>query len=152
VAEAVIERLGIAINLSNMPKANYLSFVLEGRMLYLSGQAGRGRTGKCSLGKVWREVTEQAYLDARQVGINLVSIARLALGSIDRVERVISITCFVSAAPDFTGHAKVVDGCSDLLVDVFGEAGRHTPSAVGAGSLPNNITLEADAVFLVRAP
>ena len=93
---------------------------------------------------------EEAYRHARLVAIRLLSVAKAALGSLDRVERVVKVLGFVNAGPAFREHPKVINGCSDLLVEVFGERGRHARSAVGVGSLPENITVEIEAIFEFR--
>ena len=93
---------------------------------------------------------EEAYAHARRTGIVLLAAMKKAFGSLDRVERVVKIFGMVNATPDFAGHPAVINGCSDLMVEVFGEAGRHARSAVGLGSLPGGITVEIEAVVAVK--
>jgi enamine deaminase RidA (YjgF/YER057c/UK114 family) len=99
-------------------------------------------------GKVGRDVTvEEGYAHARLVGINLLSVVHHFQNGVSGVRRVVKLTGFVNASDDFRDHPKVINGCSDLLVDVFGEAGRHARSAVGVSSLPENITVEIEGSF-----
>jgi enamine deaminase RidA (YjgF/YER057c/UK114 family) len=101
-------------------------------------------------GKAGREITlEEAYAHARLVGINILSVVHHAQNGLGTVRRVVKITGFVNASDDFRDHPKVIDGCSDLLVEVFGDAGRHARSAVGVSSLPENITVKIEAIFEV---
>jgi enamine deaminase RidA (YjgF/YER057c/UK114 family) len=99
-------------------------------------------------GKVGRDVpSEEAYAHARLVGINLLSVVQHAQKGLSTVRRVVKLTGFVNASDDFRDHPKVINGCSDLFVDVFGDVGRHARSAVGVSSLPENITVEIEAIF-----
>ena len=98
-----------------------------------------------------QEVTiEQAYQDARLTGLNLLAVMQGALGELDRIERVVKLLGMVNGTPDFLEHPQVINGCSDLMVEVFEEKGRHARSAVGMGSLPNNITVEVEAIVEIR--
>ncbi|MET4808315.1 RidA family protein [Limibacillus sp. MBR-115] len=126
--------------------------VRDGDLLYLSGKGPKTSDGSFITGKVGAGITvEEAYDHARSVGLLLLAACNAELGSLDRIQRVIKLLGFVNAAPTFTDHAKVVNGCSDLMVLVFGkEDGRHARSAIGAGSLPNGITVEVEAIFRVR--
>lgn len=148
------ERLAeLGITLPEIPAsvANYLPFRRVGNLLYLSGQGPVDAGGKYSLGKVGGTVSiEQAYADARLTGINLLAVTRAALGSLDRVREVVKVFGMVNAVPEFTNHPAVMNGFSDLMVAVFGEAGRHARSAVGMGSLPNGMTVEVEAILLVE--
>ncbi len=149
--DAKLRSLGIVLPPTPTPLANYVPHVITGNLLYLSGQGPLTAEGTWLTGKVGDTVTlEQAYGHARLTGIRLLAGARAALGSLDRVERVVKLLGFVNAVPAFADHPKVINGCSDLLVEVFGEAGRHARSALGAGSLPGNITVEIEAIFQFR--
>lgn len=144
--------LGITLPAVPAPVANYVPSVLAGDLLFLSGQGPRIGPGEYAQGKVGADVTvEQAYQHARIIGVQLLAAAKDALGSLDRVRRVVKVLGMVNGAPDFREQPKVINGCSDLFVEVFGEAGRHARSAVGMGSLPNNITVEIEAIFQARA-
>ena len=149
--EARLKSLGIELPKSPSPLANYVPFVITGNLLYLSGQGPREADGSFHTGKVEQEVTiEQAYQDARLTGLNLLAVMQGALGELDRIERVVKLLGMVNGTPDFLEHPQVINGCSDLMVEVFEEKGRHARSAVGMGSLPNNITVEVEAIVEIR--
>jgi enamine deaminase RidA (YjgF/YER057c/UK114 family) len=146
-----IAELGIVLPEVPVPAANYVPFVRTGNLLYLSGQGPRTATNEMKTGKVGADVSwEEAYQDARLTGLQLIAVARHALdGDLGRVRRVVKLLGMVNATPDFGKHPLVINGCSDLLVEVFGERGRHARSAVGMGSLPGNITVEIEAILEV---
>ncbi|MDL2271869.1 RidA family protein [Desulfovibrio sp. OttesenSCG-928-I05] len=149
--EERLAALGLVLPEIPVSVANYLPYRFAGNLLYLSGQGPVDAAGNYSLGKVGGNVSiEQAYADARLTGINLLAVARKALGSLDRVREVVKVLGMVNAVPEFTQHPAVMNGFSDLMVDVFGEAGRHARSAVGMGSLPNGMTVEVEAILLVE--
>jgi len=151
-AEARLKQLGIVLPNVPAPVANYVPFRLAGNLLFLSGQGPRGPNGEALTGKVGAEVTiEEAYRRARLIGLQLLSATRQALGSLDRVDAVLKVLGMVNAVPDFKDHPKVINGCSDLFVEVLGDAGRHARSAVGMGSLPNQISVEIEAILAVKA-
>lgn len=143
--------LGIDLPPTPPPIANFVTHVIEGNMLYLSGQGPREADGFMHTGKVGTEVSaEKAYEDARLTGVNLLSVMHHALGDLSRVKRVVKLLGMVNAAPDFGDHPQVINGCSDLFNAVFGEAGAHARSAVGFGSLPGNITVEIEAIVALK--
>jgi enamine deaminase RidA (YjgF/YER057c/UK114 family) len=143
-----LSKMGLSLMTPAVPMANYVPFVLVGSMLYLSGQGPREADGTLHKGKVGAGVTrEEAYQHARLTGLNLLSVAHMALGDLGKVTRVVKLLGMVNAVPDFGEHPAVINGCSDLLVETFGEAGRHARSAVGMGSLPGGITVEIEAIF-----
>lgn len=143
--------LGIELPPAPPPVANFLTHVREGNMLYLSGQGPRETDGYLHAGKVGGEVgVDQAYAHARLTGINLIAVMQNALGDLSRVKRVVKLLGMVNATADFADHPTVINGCSDLLIEVFGEAGQHARSAVGFGSLPGNITVEIEAIIAVE--
>ena len=149
--EARLKSLGIELPKPPSPLANYVPFVITGNLLYLSGQGPREADGSFHTGKVGQEVTiEQAYQDARLTGLNLLAVMQGALGELDRIERVVKLLGMVNGTPDFLEHPQVINGCSDLMVEVFEEKGRHARSALGMGSLPNNITVEVEAIVEIR--
>jgi enamine deaminase RidA (YjgF/YER057c/UK114 family) len=136
---------------SPVPVANYVPYRWAGNLLYLSGQGPRQANGTYRPGRLGRDATiEEGYADARLTGLNLLAAAKVALGELSRIEAVIKLLGMVNAEPDFSDHPKVINGCSDLLVEVLGEAGRHARSAIGMGSLPNRMTVEIEAILLVR--
>ncbi|RYF42942.1 MAG: RidA family protein, partial [Comamonadaceae bacterium] len=116
--------------------------------LYLSGQGPCTSEGLLHTGKVGDDVTpEQAREHARLTGVNLIAVLHEALGDLNRVAKIVKLLGMVNATPDFAAHPSVINGCSDLLIDVFGpQVGTHARSAVGMGSLPNNITVEIEAI------
>jgi enamine deaminase RidA (YjgF/YER057c/UK114 family) len=145
-AEQALKDLGLV--LPELPErlANYLWFKQAGDLIWVSGQGPRQSDGSFITGKVGRDFTlEEAYEHARLVGLDLLAVVREAAGSLDKVE-VVKLLGMVNAVPEFADHGKVIDGCSDLLVAVLGEAGRHARASVGMGSLPGQITVEIEAV------
>lgn len=150
-AEKRLKALGIDLGGVSSPVANYVNAVRAGNLLFLAGKGPRAEGGVRPKGKVGREVTvEQAYRHARSVGLDLLAAMRAELGSLDRVRRVVKVLGMVNAVPEFEDHPKVINGCSDLFVEVFGEAGRHARSAVGMGSLPMGIPVEIECVVEVE--
>jgi len=150
-AEATIAERGIVLPDVPSPVGNYVPAVVHNGILYLSGQGPLLDSGKFALGMVGREfTTDEAYKHARRTGLALLAVARQTLGSLDKVERVLNVFGMVNAVPGFTEQPQVINGCSDLFVEVFGEAGRHARSAVGMGSLPNNMTVEIEAILAVK--
>jgi enamine deaminase RidA (YjgF/YER057c/UK114 family) len=150
-AEQTLKDRGIVLPEMPAPKGNYVPAVLHNGILYLSGQGPLLENGVFATGLVGRDFTvEQAYNHARHTGLVLLSVVRTTLGSLDRVERVLSLFGMVNAVPGFDAHPRVMNGCSDLFVEVFGDAGRHTRAAVGMGSLPINISVEITATMAVR--
>ena len=144
-ADDNLKKLGLTLPEMPAPIANYVRFKRVGDLVFLSGQGPRKPDGSNHTGKVGADVTwEQAYEHARLTGLGLLAAMKQAAGSLDKVE-VVKLLGMVNATPDFADHPKVINGCSDLLVTVLGENGRHARSAVGMGSLPNNITVEIEA-------
>ena len=118
-----------------------------GNLVFLSGHGPRGASGEYSSGKVGSELTlEQGQEEARQVGLSMLATLRAEIGELDRVRRVVKVLGMVNAAPDFRDHPKVINGFSDLMVEVFGETGRGARSAVGMGSLPFQIPVEVEMI------
>lgn len=146
-----LEQLGIELPNTPAPMANYVPSVQTGNLLYLSGQGPRSGNNQFKTGKVGGDVTvEEAYQHARMVGLQLLSAAKTALnGDLSRVKRVVKLLGMVNGTPEFDKQPQVINGCSDLMVEVFGDAGRHARSAVGMGSLPGSITVEIEAILEV---
>ena len=131
--------------------ANYLPYRIAGNLLFLAGQGPRDDKGNSLSGKVGAEISvEEAYKRARQIGLQLLSTTRSALGSLDRVDTVVKMLCMINAVPEFRDHPKVANGMSDLFVEVFGDAGKHARSAVGMGSLPGQISVEIEGIFSIK--
>jgi enamine deaminase RidA (YjgF/YER057c/UK114 family) len=150
-AEKRLKQLGIDLGAVSAPIANYVNAVRTGNLLFLAGKGPRAVDGKRPQGKVGREYTaEEAYQHARTVGLDLLAVMKAELGSLDKVTRVVKMLGMVNAVPEFQDHPKVINGCSDLFVEVFGEAGKHARSAVGMGSLPMGIPVEIEVIVEVK--
>jgi len=145
--EQRLQELKITLPTLSPPVANYVPCRRAGNLLFLSG---RGPSGGVS-GKLGEKFTvEQGYQYARDIGIQLIAVMKLELGDLDRVKGIMKVLGMVNAVPGFGDQPKVINGCSDLFVEVFGEAGRHARSAVGMGSLPSQIPVEIEAIVLVE--
>jgi enamine deaminase RidA (YjgF/YER057c/UK114 family) len=150
-AEARLKELGIVLPSLGTPVANYLPYRLAGNILYLAGQGPRDESGKQLTGKLGKDVSiEEGYRRARLVGLGLLAAMRDALGSLDRVDYIVKLLGMVNAVPEFNDSPKVINGCSDLFVEVFGDAGRHARSAVGNVMLPNQISVEIEGIVAVK--
>jgi len=149
-AEARLKELGIVLPELPKPVANYVPYRLVGNVLYLSGQGPR-ENGVSLTGKLGADISlEEGYRRARIVGLGLLSAMRDAMGSLDRVDYVVKLLGMVNAVPGFNDSPKVINGCSDLFVEVFGEAGRHARSAVGNVMLPHQISVEIEGIVAVK--
>lgn len=147
VAEANLAKLGITLITPPAPMANYVPVNYSIGHLYVSGQLPKGDDGKFVLGQCGKDVSvEEGAKAARLCGISILAQLKEALGSLDRVKKVVKINCFVNSTADFTQQPAVANGCSDLLVEVFGpEVGRHARCAVGMAQLPLGVAVEIDA-------
>ena len=145
-----LKQLKLELPTAPVPVANYVPFVLANGFLYVSGQGPRRPDGTMCSGKVGADVSlEDAYQHAQLTGLNVLAVVQLALGNLGRVRRVVKLLGMVNAVPTFGDHPRVINGCSDLFVKVFGDAGKHARSAVGMGSLPGNMSVEIEAIFQV---
>ncbi len=151
--EQVLEELGITLPEPPTPVANYVSAVRTGDLLFVAGHGpAYGPDGSLGGGKVGRDLdVEEGYEAARLVCLNLLARVKAELGELDRVVRVVKLLGMVNCTPDFTQQPAVINGCSDLLVEVFGERGRHARSAVGMSSLPSGIPVEIEMIVQVLA-
>jgi enamine deaminase RidA (YjgF/YER057c/UK114 family) len=150
-AEARVKELGLQLPPPPQPIGNYVPYRIGGGLLFLSGVGPRSADGSNVTGKVGGAVTvEQGYQAARLCGLNLLANMKAALGSLDRVDTVLKVLGMVNGMPDFTEQPKVINGCTDLFVEVFGDAGRPARSAVGMGSLPGNISVEIEAIVSIK--
>jgi len=150
-AEARLKQLGLTLPVLPKPVANYLPYRLAGNLLFLAGQGPRDDKGAALTGKLGTEIgIEEGYRRARLVGLGLLAAMRDALGSLDRVDFIVKLLGMVNAAPDFNDSPKVINGCSDLFVEIFGDAGRHARSAVGNVMLPNQISVEIEGIIAVK--
>ncbi len=149
--DARLKELGITLPASVPPAANYVPWVRTGNLVFVAGQIPVQDGRDLNSGKLGAGVSvEQGQAAARLCAINILSQVKAALeGDLDRVRRCVRLTGFVNSAPDFGDQPRVVNAASDLMVDVFGEAGRHTRAAVGCAALPRNVSVEVDAIFEV---
>lgn len=147
-AEARLKERNIVLPTPPKPVGNYVEWVKVGNLLYLAGHGGGAQArGK---GKVGRDLTpEQGYHEAREVGLSLLATTREALGTLDKVKRVVKVLGMVNSAPGFEEQPKVINGFSDLMVEVFGDAGKHARSAVGMAELPFGIPVEIEMIIEV---
>jgi len=149
--EQRLKELGIQLHTPDPPVANYVHAVRTGNLVFLAGHGPRKPEGGMVTGKVGREVgLEQAKEAARLVAINLLSSLKAEIGDLNKVKRIVKVLGMVNADPSFTSHPQVMNGCSDLLVSLFGDRGKHARSAVGMGSLPSNISVEIEMVVEVE--
>ncbi len=148
--DAKLAELGITLPAGPMPAANYVPFVQTGNLVYISGQISMDENGMMT-GKVGADVdVETAQIAARRCGLSLIAQLKAACGGdLDRMERVVKINGFVNGTPDFEHHPAVINGCSDLMVEIFGDKGRHARAAVGCGSLPFNVQVEIEGIFQI---
>ncbi|KGJ05800.1 Enamine deaminase RidA, house cleaning of reactive enamine intermediates, YjgF/YER057c/UK114 family [Paracoccus halophilus] len=143
--ETRLAELGIELPDAPAPAANYVPYVISGDLLYVSGQISTVK------GRLGADLTvEDGAGAARSCGLALLAQARAALGSLDRVRRVVRLGAFVNSTPEFTDQPKVVNGCSDLMVEVFGDKGRHARAAVSAPALPLGVAVEIDGIFEIE--
>ena len=150
--EQRLKELGITLPAVGAPWGSYVHAKRVGNLLYLSGKQPPHVDGRTPRGKLGAGMAiEEGYRQARGVGLMLISAMKDALaGDLDRVEGIVKVFGMVNAAPDFEDHPRVVNGCSDLFVEVFGEAGRHARSAVGMSSLPGGIPVEIEVIVAVK--
>ncbi|MGG5809016.1 RidA family protein [Falsiroseomonas sp. CW058] len=150
-ADRRLAELGIELPSPPAPLANYVPWRIGGGLLFLSGVGPRRADGGAITGVLGAGLTvAEGYEAARLCGLNLLANMRGALGTLDRVDTVLKVLGMVRATPDFGDQPEVINGCTDLLVEVFGDAGRPARSAVGMGSLPRGIAVEIEAVVLLR--
>lgn len=144
--------LGITLPEPGSPAGNYVPYVIAGDLVYLAGQVAREAGSMKYTGKVGRDLSlDQGHAAARLCAVNLLAQLKAACGGdLDRVERCVRLGGFVSSAPDFFDHPKVVNGASDLIVEVFGERGQHARTAVGAATLPLDSAVEVEAIFQLK--
>ncbi|MEM6667408.1 MAG: RidA family protein [Pseudomonadota bacterium] len=146
-----LAELGIALPEPAAAVANYVPFMISGSQLYVSGQVSM-MDGALMKGRLGEDLELSAGQHAaRACGINLIAQCKAALGDLSKLKRVVKLGGFVNAAPDFTDIPQVINGCSDLMVDVFGDAGRHARSAVACPVLPLGVAVEIDGVFEIAA-
>jgi enamine deaminase RidA (YjgF/YER057c/UK114 family) len=147
-----LRSLGIELPMPSAPGANYVPFVRSGNLVFLTGQLSQWNGERRFIGKLGREFeVDQGRQAARLCALNLIAHLRAALdGDLDLVVRCIRIAGFVNSMPEFTAQSQVLNGASDLFVEIFGDAGRHARMAVGVAALPYDVAVEVEAVFEVR--
>lgn len=146
--EARLEELGIVLPQGSDPAANYMNYSIVNGLFFVSGKGPSGHP-KGKLGSDF--TTEEGYQFARQAGVEVLAILKQAMGSLDKVNRVIKVQGLINACPEFEEHHIVLNGFSDLMQEVFGERGRHARSVMGANSLRDNLPLIVDSIFEVDA-
>ena len=149
--EEKLKELNITLTEPSAPVANYVNVVRTGNLLFLAGKGPKKADGTFVTGKVGSDLSiEEGYEAARLTGIEQLSALKAELGDLNKVVRIVKVLGMVNADPSFTDHPAVVNGFSDLMVEVFGERGKHARAAVGMGSLPTNIATEIEAIVEVR--
>lgn len=147
-----LAELGITLPQPAAPVASYVPAVEQGGLLHISGQISFAEDGNLILGRLGEDMNLDRGIEAaRRCGVMLLAQMKAALGSLDRVEKVVKLGVFVNSAPSFTDQPKVANGASELMQEVFGEAGRHARSAVGVAVLPLGVAVEVDAIVAVKA-
>ena len=150
-AEARLAELGITVPEVVPPVAAYQPTARTGNLVFTAGQLPARDGEMIAVGKVGADVTEeQAYECARQCALNALAAIKAEIGSLDDIVRIVKAVVFVASTPDFTGQPKVANGASELMQDVFGDAGRHSRAAVGVPALPLGVAVEVDAIVEVR--
>lgn len=149
--EQKLEALGLKLPPTSSAVANYVSAVRSGSLIFLAGHLPRNAEGKVIVGKVGKTATDkEANAAARETALALLATLKKEIGDLSKVKRVVKVSGFVNATEDFTGHSQVINGCSDLLVGVFGEKGKHARAALGMGSLPLGAVVEIEMIVEVE--
>jgi enamine deaminase RidA (YjgF/YER057c/UK114 family) len=150
--EQRLKELGIELTKPTTPMASYVNAVRTGNLLYLAGK-GPGLPGKpLPVGKLGRDFSiDQGYGFARDTGLSILAVLKDELGDLDRVKRIVKVLGMVNATSEYGSQPEVINGCSDLFVEVFGDRGRHARSAVGVGSLPRGIPVEIEVIVEIEA-
>lgn len=147
-----LHSLGLTLPLASNPAANYTNYVVSGSLLFVAGKGPLAVDGQLPRGKLGREFsTREGYVFARSAGLDVLAVVQLALGDLERVARVVKLQGFVNATPEFEEHALVLDGCSDLMADVFGAKGVHARSVFGAVSVRANLPIIVDSIFEIAS-
>jgi len=145
--EKKLKDMGINLPAVSPPQANYVNITQSGKLLFLAGKGPRKADGTNITGKIGADLTqEQGYEAARLTAINQIAVLKDHLGDLNKVKRILKVTGMVNCVSDFTNQPEVINGFSDLMVEVFGERGKHARAAVGMGSLPRNICVEIELI------
>ena len=149
--EQKLTSMGLVLSAPTKPVANYVKAVRTGNLLFLAGHVSTRADGSPITGKLGKDMTvEQGYEAAKATTVSLLSTLKAELGELSRIRRIVKVTGFVNSTPDFPDQPKVINGCSDLLVALFGEKGKHARSAVGMAALPSNYAVEIEMVVEVE--
>lgn len=149
--ESSLKELGITLRPIGKPVANYVHAVRTGNLLFLAGKGPKQANGENVVGKLGLDLTvEEGYNAAWEAGINQLSVLKEELGDLRKVKRIVNVKGMVNAIPEFRDQSKVINGYSDLMVQVFGERGKHSRAAVGMGSLPGNMAVEVEMVVEIQ--
>ena len=150
--ENKIKEIGLTLPKATDPVGSYLATKFVGKMLYISGQISINEKGELIKGKLGKDLkTEEGYEAAKRCGLSIVSQVKKACGDdLSKVKSCVKLTGFVNSTDDFTEQPKVINGASELIVSIFGDAGMHTRAAVSANSLPLGVSVEVDAIFEIN--
>jgi enamine deaminase RidA (YjgF/YER057c/UK114 family) len=149
--EEKLKKIGLELPPAVQPVANYVTAVRTGNLVFLSGQGPLREDGTLITGKIGSDLTQdEGYEAARRVGLGLLASLKTEIGDLDKVRRVVKLLGMVNCMPDFVDQPRVINGASDLLVDVFGDKGKHARSAVGMNALPMNIAVEIEMIVEVE--
>ncbi len=150
-AEEKLKEIGLELPTAVQPVANYVTAVRTGNLVFLSGQGPLREDGTLITGKIGSDLTQdEGYEAARRVGLGLLASLKTEIGDLDKVRRVVKLLGMVNCMPDFVDQPRVINGASDLLVEVFGDKGKHARSAVGMNALPMNIAVEIEMIVEVE--
>jgi enamine deaminase RidA (YjgF/YER057c/UK114 family) len=149
--EEKLSKLNIELPKLGEPMASYVHYVRVGNLLYLSGKGPQNAAGEYTKGKLGKELTvDEGYAAARLTAINQIAVLKMALGDLSKVKRIVKVNGFVNSEPNFYDHPKVINGFSDLMVEVFGEKGRHARTSLGVSALPVNMAVEIEVIVEVE--
>ena len=149
--EAKLAEAGIELRTPSAPVANYVNAVRTGNLIFLAGKGPKKADGENITGKLGADLSiEEGYNAARETGINQLSVLKAELGNLNKVKRIVKVLGMVNCSPDFADQPKVVNGYSDLMVEVFGDRGKHARAAVGMNALPGNIAVEIEMIVEVE--
>lgn len=149
--EAKLKELGIELKAPGTPKASYVHAIQTGNLLFLAGKGPKKPEGDNVVGKLGVDLTiEEGYEAARLAGISQLAVLKAELGNLNKVKQIVKVKGMVNAGPEFKDQSKVINGYSDLMVEVFGERGKHARAAVGMGSLPGNMAVEVEMIVEVQ--
>jgi enamine deaminase RidA (YjgF/YER057c/UK114 family) len=150
--EQRLKELGLVLPAAGAPLANYVPFVREGSLIFVAGQVPRGADGKLTcVGKLGAELSvEEGYAAARLCALACLAQLQAAVGSLERIKRIVRVGGFVNCTDGFTQQPQVINGASDLIVEVFGDKGKHARAAVGTNSLPGNVATEVELIAAVE--